>query len=170
MCAQVVRPGGRPEVPGGGTSGSIPAIRARSAGEIPAGARSGLQSSRPAQSVEPSRASPLPDARAPACSKVRCSAVCAATIQTLIGPSPRRPPASSQVNPRVTANAPASTGAETPEPAMATCAVAASATQSAAKTTARSERIRSVITMTLIVAPAPPGPYRPLGYWPVPPP
>ncbi|GAA2819234.1 hypothetical protein GCM10010505_50380 [Kitasatospora aburaviensis] len=53
-------------------------------------------------------------------------------------------------------------------PAIATCAVAASATQSAAKTTARSERIRSVITMTLIVASGPAGPYRPLRYWPVP--
>ncbi|GAA1401925.1 hypothetical protein GCM10009639_44800 [Kitasatospora putterlickiae] len=51
---------------------------------------------------------------------------------------------------------------------MATCAVAASATQSAAKTTARSERIRSVITMTLIVAPASTTLYRTLRYWPVP--
>ncbi len=155
--------------PAGGTSGSSPAITARSSGVSPVGVESGLHSSSEAQSVGGARLAPPPENSEPACSKVRCRAVCAATIQRLITVSPRRRPASSQVRPRVRPNAPARTGAETPEPDMETCAVAASATQSAAKTTARSERIRSVITMTLIVAPASADQYRTLRYWPVPP-
>ncbi|MBV6697279.1 cytochrome P450 [Kitasatospora aureofaciens] len=154
----------------GGTSGSSPAILARSAGDSPVGTRSGLQSSRAVQSVPASRPRPpLPGVSAPARSRSRCSALCAATIQALITPRPRRLPASSQVRARTAPNAPASTGGDTPAPPMPTCAAAASATHSAAKTTARSERIRSVITMALIVAPARSSPDRTLRYWPVPP-